>query len=82
MKIETLQPFCLGLLLLPVETRDGKRGVDAVSKLHFFRFTGHYFRQLDVTDPASITSLANFFYAYFGKLDTFVRHASCFEICI
>mgnify|MGYP003365708315 CR=1 FL=1 len=56
-------------------SRDEKRGLEAVETLR--RETGVseqtlVFHQLDVTDPASITSLAQFVKAQFGKLDILV----------
>ncbi|ESW07018.1 hypothetical protein PHAVU_010G095500 [Phaseolus vulgaris] len=55
--------------------RDEKRGVEAVEKL---KELGHpvVFHQLDVTDPKSITSLADFIRNQFGKLDILVNNAA------
>lgn len=55
--------------------RDEKRGVDAVAKLHSSGLPDVIFHQLDVTDPTSIASLANFIDAQFGKLDILVNNA-------
>ncbi|KAM0015507.1 putative salutaridine reductase (NADPH) [Helianthus debilis subsp. tardiflorus] len=55
--------------------RDQKRGIDAVAKLHSFGLPDVVFHQLDVTDPASITSFVNFIDARFGKLDILVNNA-------
>ncbi|KAJ9549621.1 hypothetical protein OSB04_022164 [Centaurea solstitialis] len=55
--------------------RDEKRGVDAVAKLHSFGSVDVIFHQLDVTDPISIASLANFIKMQFGKLDILVNNA-------
>ncbi|KAD3641293.1 hypothetical protein E3N88_30517 [Mikania micrantha] len=55
--------------------RDEKRGADAVAKLHFSGLTDVIFHQLDVTDQASIMSLANFVDDRFGKLDILVNNA-------
>ncbi|KAI3787601.1 hypothetical protein L1987_42186 [Smallanthus sonchifolius] len=55
--------------------RDEKRGTDAVAKLHSSGLPDVVFHQLDVTDPASIASLANFIDARFGKLDILVNNA-------
>ncbi|KAJ0559141.1 putative (+)-neomenthol dehydrogenase [Helianthus annuus] len=52
--------------------RDQKRGVDAVAKLHSSGLHDVVFHQLDVTDPASIASFANFIDTRFGKLDILV----------
>ncbi|KAL8207798.1 hypothetical protein R6Q57_007210 [Mikania cordata] len=55
--------------------RDEKRGADAVAKLHSSGLPDVVFHQLDVTDPASIASLANFIDSRFGKLDILVNNA-------
>nr|AFK37109.1 unknown [Lotus japonicus] len=53
--------------------RDEKRGLEAVEEL---KGLGHVvFHQLDVTDPASIGSFANFIQTHFGKLDILVNNA-------
>ncbi|GAV76471.1 LOW QUALITY PROTEIN: adh_short domain-containing protein, partial [Cephalotus follicularis] len=58
--------------------RDEKRGLEAVEKLK--KETGPngdhiVFHQLDVADPASIASLADFIKTQFGKLDILVNNA-------
>ncbi|KAD5316796.1 hypothetical protein E3N88_16742 [Mikania micrantha] len=55
--------------------RDEKRGADAVARLHSSGLPDVVFHQLDVTDPASIASLANFIDSRFGKLDILVNNA-------
>ncbi|XP_027334292.1 (+)-neomenthol dehydrogenase-like [Abrus precatorius] len=56
--------------------RDEKRGVEAVDKLKELSLPGHVvFHQLDVTDPASIASLADFIRNQYGKLDILVNNA-------
>ncbi|XP_061371565.1 (+)-neomenthol dehydrogenase-like [Gastrolobium bilobum] len=56
--------------------RDEKRGLEAVEKLKEFGLSDHVvFHQLDVTDPNSIASLANFIKTQFGKLDILVNNA-------
>ena len=53
--------------------RDEKRGIEAVEKLKEFGVSDQVlFHQLDVTDPKSIESLANFIKTQFGKLDILV----------
>lgn len=54
--------------------RDEKRGLEAVEKLKEFGVSDDQvvFHQLDVTDPKSIESLANFIKTQFGKLDILV----------
>lgn len=54
--------------------RDQNRGLEAVEKLKQISLPGLVvFHQLDVTDPASITSFADFVKNQFGKLDILVR---------
>ncbi|KAG4937154.1 hypothetical protein JHK85_052073 [Glycine max] len=56
--------------------RDEKRGLEAVEKLKEFGVSDQVvFHQLDVTDPKSIESLANFIKTQFGKLDILVNNA-------
>ncbi|KAL4621858.1 hypothetical protein ACB092_06G258900 [Castanea dentata] len=56
--------------------RDEKRGLEAVDKLIESGLSDLVlFHQLDVTDPASIASLADFIKATFGKLDILVNNA-------
>ncbi|CAK9177091.1 unnamed protein product [Ilex paraguariensis] len=56
--------------------RDKKRGVEAVEKLKTFGLSDVFFHQLDVTDPASVASLAEFIKAHFGKLDILINNAA------
>ncbi|KAL4570804.1 hypothetical protein LXL04_026467 [Taraxacum kok-saghyz] len=62
-------------ILVVLTARDEQRGVDAVAKLHSSGLQDVVFHQLDVTDPASITSFANFIDDRFGKLDILVNNA-------
>ncbi|TXG62824.1 hypothetical protein EZV62_009818 [Acer yangbiense] len=55
--------------------RDEKRGVEAVQKLKVSGFDNLIFHQLNVADPASIQSLADFITSLFGKLDILVNNA-------
>nr|KYP69421.1 (+)-neomenthol dehydrogenase [Cajanus cajan] len=56
--------------------RDETRGLEAVEKLKELGLNGHVlFHQLDVADPASIGSLADFIRNQFGKLDILVNNA-------
>ncbi|XP_076915959.1 (+)-neomenthol dehydrogenase-like [Bidens hawaiensis] len=64
-------------ILVVVTARDEQKGLQA---LHNLKTSGlaesaFVFRQLDVTDPASITSLADFIGTQFGKLDILVNNA-------
>ncbi|KAK9076702.1 hypothetical protein SSX86_005036 [Deinandra increscens subsp. villosa] len=62
-------------VMVVLTARDEKRGADSVAKLHSSGLPNVVFHQLDVTDPASVASLANFIDARFGKLDILVNNA-------
>ncbi|KAJ9549964.1 hypothetical protein OSB04_022507 [Centaurea solstitialis] len=62
-------------VMVVLTARDKKRGVDAVAKLRSSGSPDIVFHELDVTDPASIASLAEFIDAKFGKLDILVNNA-------
>ncbi|XP_076948903.1 (+)-neomenthol dehydrogenase-like [Bidens hawaiensis] len=51
------------------------RGEDVVRKLKDSGMSNVIFRQLDINDPSSITSLAEFVKTHFGKLDILVNNA-------
>ncbi|KAJ4952982.1 hypothetical protein NE237_029814 [Protea cynaroides] len=55
--------------------RDEKKGAEAVEGLKGSGISNLVFHQLDVTDPASIASLATFIKTHFGKLDILVNNA-------
>ncbi|GLT84575.1 hypothetical protein SLE2022_027960 [Rubroshorea leprosula] len=56
--------------------RDEKRGMEAVEKLRESGLSEYIvFHQLDVADPATIASLADFVKRQFGKLDILVNNA-------
>ncbi|XP_038684826.1 (+)-neomenthol dehydrogenase-like [Tripterygium wilfordii] len=59
--------------------RDEKRGLEAVDKLikEFGLSAGNvFFHQLDLTDPASVSAMADFVKTQFGKLDILVNNAA------
>ncbi|KAJ9188362.1 hypothetical protein P3X46_003726 [Hevea brasiliensis] len=63
-------------IMVVLTARDEKRGLEAVEKLKGFGLSDHVvFHQLDVTDTASIASLAEFIKTQFGKLDILVNNA-------
>ncbi|KAI5421654.1 (+)-neomenthol dehydrogenase [Lathyrus oleraceus] len=63
-------------ITLVLTARDQNRGLEAVEKLKQISLPGLVvFHQLDVTDPASITSFADFVKNQFGKLDILVNNA-------
>ncbi|TYH95675.1 hypothetical protein ES332_A12G122500v1 [Gossypium tomentosum] len=56
--------------------RDETNGVEAVGKLKQFGFSETVvFHRLDVTEPASVSSLAEFVKTQFGRLDILVNNA-------
>ncbi|KAK1558701.1 hypothetical protein Q3G72_005587 [Acer saccharum] len=65
-------------VVVVLTSRDEKRGLEAVEKLKESEGLSDYviFHQLDVTDPASIASLADFIKNHFGKLDILVNNAA------
>lgn len=53
--------------------RDEKRGTEALEELKGFGLSDLVvFHQLDITNPASIASLADFIKTLFGRLDILV----------
>lgn len=61
-------------IVVVLTARDEKKGLEAVEKLKDYGLSDHVvFHQLDVSDPASTASLADFIKAKFGKLDILVN---------
>lgn len=59
--------------------RDEKRGLEAFEKLKELGLSGQVvFHQLDVSDSASVASLADYIKTQFGKLDILV----CTRVCV
>lgn len=76
--LETVKQLASNGIRVILTARDEKRGLEALDKLKesdclFSELV--VFHQLDVTDLASITSLANFIRTNFGKLDILVNNA-------
>ncbi|KAJ0967097.1 hypothetical protein J5N97_024014 [Dioscorea zingiberensis] len=65
---------CNGVMVL-LTARDEKRGNEAVENLIKSGVSDVLFHQLDVSDPASVASLADFIKWKFGKLDILVNNA-------
>ena len=60
-------------IVVVLTARDEKKGLEAVEKLREFGQSDHIvFHQLDVADPASIASFADFIKTKYGKLDILV----------
>ncbi|EOX96036.1 hypothetical protein SCA6_015195 [Theobroma cacao] len=69
------QLACKGITVV-LTARDEKRGLEALENLKHSGLSDHLvFHQLDVADPASIASLADFVKKQFGKLDILVNNA-------
>lgn len=63
-------------IVVVLTARNEKRGLEAVESLKEFGLSDFLvFHQLDVTDPASVASLADFIKTRFGKLDILVNNA-------
>ncbi|KAF6149004.1 hypothetical protein GIB67_009623 [Kingdonia uniflora] len=63
-------------ILVILAARDEKRGLKAVQKLKESGVSDVVFHQLDLLDPTSITSLADFIKTQYGKLDILVNNAA------
>ncbi|KAH9604086.1 hypothetical protein KSS87_010426 [Heliosperma pusillum] len=64
-------------VIVVLTSRDEKRGLEALENLKNSGISSENleFHQLDVTDPTSVSSLADFVKAKFGKLDLLVNNA-------
>nr|XP_023885802.1 (+)-neomenthol dehydrogenase-like isoform X1 [Quercus suber] len=63
-------------IVVVLTAKDEKKGLEAVEKLREFGLSDHVvFHQLDVADPASIASFADFIKTKYGKLDILVNNA-------
>ncbi|KAL8244887.1 hypothetical protein R6Q59_011145 [Mikania micrantha] len=70
-------------ILVVVTARDELKGLQALHKLKILCSSENLiFHQLDVTDPASIESLADFIGTQFGKLDILVNNAGITGIVV
>ncbi|XP_024022724.1 (+)-neomenthol dehydrogenase-like isoform X1 [Morus notabilis] len=73
---ETVRKLASNGVTVILTARDEKRGLEAVEKLKENGLSDKVlFHQLDVTDPTSIASLADFVKTRFGKLDILVNNA-------
>jgi len=71
---ETVKMLASNGVKVMLTARDEKKGHEAIEKLKEFDLSDQVmFHQLDVTHPASITSLVEFFKTRFGRLDILVR---------
>lgn len=75
---ETCKQLASKGVIVVLTARDEKRGIEAIQKLkEESNFTDEQilFHQLDVMDPASISSLVDFIHTKFGRLDILVNNA-------
>ncbi|KAL5550826.1 hypothetical protein UlMin_001002 [Ulmus minor] len=73
---EICKQLCSNGVKVVLTARDEKRGLEAVEKLKESGLSQHVvFHCLDVTDPASIASFADFITIQFGKLDILINNA-------
>ncbi|KAF5464201.1 hypothetical protein F2P56_014295 [Juglans regia] len=73
---ETVKQLASNGIVVVLTARDEKRGLEALQKLQHSGLSDRVvFHQLDVSDPASITSFADFTKTQFGKLDILVNNA-------
>jgi len=71
---ETVKMLASNGVKVVLTARDEKKGNEAIEKLKQFGLSDQVmFHQLDVTHPASITSLVEFVKTRFGRLDILVR---------
>ncbi|KAF3441310.1 hypothetical protein FNV43_RR15223 [Rhamnella rubrinervis] len=74
--LEIVKQLASNGITVVLTARDEKRGLEAVDKLKEFGLSGEVvFHQLDVADPSSVASLADFIKTQFGKLDILVNNA-------
>ncbi|XP_021817005.1 (+)-neomenthol dehydrogenase-like isoform X2 [Prunus avium] len=74
--LETVRQLASNGITVVLTARDEKRGLEAFDKLKESGLSGEVvFHQLDVADPASVASLADFIKTQFGKLDILVNNA-------
>ncbi|KAF8017159.1 hypothetical protein BT93_H2372 [Corymbia citriodora subsp. variegata] len=83
--LETAKQLASNGIRVILTARDEKRGLEALDKLK--ESNGLFselvvFHQLDVTDPGSITSLADFIRTNFSKLDILVNNAGIVGVTV
>lgn len=80
--LETARQLASHGVTVILTARDEKKGTDAVESLHHVGFSSVVFHQLDVRDPASVASLANFIENQFGKLDVLENNAGASGVLV
>ncbi|XP_058107620.1 (+)-neomenthol dehydrogenase-like isoform X2 [Magnolia sinica] len=76
--LETVRQLARQGATVVLTARDEKRGIEAMASI-----TGHViFHQLDVRDPDSVASLAQFIQTEFGRLDILVNNAAATGVIV
>ncbi|BBH06556.1 NAD(P)-binding Rossmann-fold superfamily protein [Prunus dulcis] len=77
--LETVRQLASNGFTVVLTARDEKRGLEAAEKLKESGLSGQVvFHQLDVANPATVASLADFIKTQFGKLDILAGPANIF----
>lgn len=80
--LETVRQLASQGVKVVLTARNEKRGMEALQSLHESGLTNVVFHQLDVLDPVSINSLANFIQEKFGRLDILVNNAGASGVVV
>ncbi|VVA28714.1 PREDICTED: (+)-neomenthol dehydrogenase [Prunus dulcis] len=73
--LETVRQLASNGFTVVLTARDEKRGLEAAEKLKESGLSGQVvFHQLDVANPATVASLADFIKTQFGKLDILLEY--------
>lgn len=80
--LETVRQLAAKGVTVVLTARDDKRGMEATSILHRSGLSKVVFHQLDVLDPVSVQSLANFIQTEFGRLDILVNNAGASGVIV
>ncbi|XP_042505563.1 salutaridine reductase-like [Macadamia integrifolia] len=75
-ELEICRRLAANGVIVVLTAQDEKKGVEAIEKLKGSGLSDVVFHQLDVTDPASIASFADFIKTQFGKLVSLVNNAA------
>ncbi|XP_030965162.1 (+)-neomenthol dehydrogenase-like [Quercus lobata] len=80
--LETVRQLASQGVTVVLTARNEKRRMEALLKLQELGLSNIVFHQLDVLDPVSIKSLANFIQEKFGRLDIMVNNAGASGVVV
>ncbi|KAM3692444.1 hypothetical protein ACB098_08G087200 [Castanea mollissima] len=80
--LETVRQLASQGVTVVLTARNEKRGMEAMLKLHESGLSNVVFHQLDVLNPVSINSLANFIQEKYGRLDILVNNAGASAVVV